>query len=302
MQGILADDLAWKHELEGTLSRQQDQISKQQDQIAALQKTVDYLVRGSRLGFPRNSAELEDRGGQAKRRRIDETTPLSGDDFNANNSNGPRGEENSHSLLPLRATRQRETDVISRKLITLEEASTLLSVYLSEMDHHLFHIIRYCHISNPSRRPGAQLQQETVREWLEELRSSSSLLLLSLLSVAALHQPNHSQKFPLVYKEFIRLAAMMAFSQQHDLNDLRALVVGAFYLSDVSWILVGTAVRVATEQGLHLSYKTTPLPPHSGASEEEFQAASRAYEEARLYYFVYLVDHQGEYSLLLVKY
>lgn len=273
IQGILEKDLAWKHELEALLHGQQDQI-------ASLQKTVDSLVRHSRSDRSASPSS-------SKRRRIGSNSPSSRASIETGTHSSSTipssSEEISQSVLPVRASKQRETDIISRRLLSVEEAASLLSLYLSQMDHQLFHIVRMSHNLNPNRRPGVQLQEEIVKEWIEELRNSSSLLLLSVLSVAALHVPqlpNQPHRYTLVYKEFIRLAAMQAFSQQQTLDDLRALTIGAFWLPEVSWILSGTAVRVATEQGLHLSYKRTPL---------SFQA----YEEARLYYLVYLVDHQA---------
>ncbi|PWN49947.1 hypothetical protein IE53DRAFT_119535 [Violaceomyces palustris] len=207
------------------------------------------------------------------------------------------------SVLPLRAPLQKQTDIISRGLLPLKEAESLFTIYLESMDRHLFHIIRQTAIEDPQRRPpsdlGSCMDARLVSVWMEEVRRSSTLLLLSILAVAALHTARkgdptgaspHSHPFPLVYREFVKLAATQAFSRQQTLDDIRALVIGAFWLPDISWILVGTAVRISTERGLHLSYKSSP--PGEGVGDRLSRSAT-SYEEARIYYMIYVVDHHA---------
>ena len=241
------------------------------------------------------------------------------------------------SVLPIRANNQKQTDPISRSLLPLSTARHLFRFYLVHLDPQIYCLIRVCHYTHPDRGPDKQLSQHASDAWLDELRSSSTLLLLAVLSVAALHSKavrvdaaksssnsngqgstsvsGLGRPFQLLYREFVRLAAMLSFSRQLTLDDIRALVIGAMWLPDISWILVGTAVRVATERGLHLSYNKLPsssnrgspvvamtptnaaLPGSSSVASTPLPAVAETqqvwYQEARLYYVIYLVDHHA---------
>lgn len=233
------------------------------------------------------------------------------------------------SFLPIRAIHQKETDLISGSLLPLSTAQDLFHFYLLHLDPQIYHLLRVCCYTHPKRGPDKALDRASSDLWLEELRSSSTLLLLAVLAVAALHRRDVSvssgreargggggcHPFQLLYRDFVRLAATLSFSRQQTLDDIRALVIGAYWLPDISWILVGTAVRVATERGLHLSYKKTPsssssngvvaLTPTSTtstASSCTYGGATGSgsngeaetwYQEARLYFLIYLVDHHA---------
>lgn len=69
------------------------------------------------------------------------------------------------------------------------------------------------------------------------------------------------------------------FDRRHELDDVRALCIGAFWLHDLSWKLSGHAVRIATELGIHQSFRKAVA-----GSPEHF-------ERARLWYLLYVCDH-----------
>lgn len=69
------------------------------------------------------------------------------------------------------------------------------------------------------------------------------------------------------------------FDRRHRLDDVRALCIGAFWLADLSWKLSGHAVRIATELGIHQSFRKA-----LAGSPEHF-------ERVRLWYLLYVCDH-----------
>lgn len=114
---------------------------------------------------------------------------------------------------------------------------------------------------------------------LESVRSSSCLLSAAIFTVASLHLPQHHHLFPKCCREFLNLVSSSMFDRRHQLDDVRALCIGAFWLADLSWKLSGHAVRIATELGIHQSFRKA-----LAGSPEHF-------ERARLWYLLYVCDH-----------
>jgi hypothetical protein len=132
----------------------------------------------------------------------------------------------------------------------------------------------------------------------QSTRDSSPLLLAAICAVASLHVVSPEIPHESCHEEFVRLCASHAFSSQNNLDDIRGLCIGAFWLADISWSLVSTgqsiallldltgdtnfptAVRISTELQLHRAYR--------GAIGGD----RKAYVAARLYYLVYVCDHQ----------
>lgn len=69
------------------------------------------------------------------------------------------------------------------------------------------------------------------------------------------------------------------FSRYHSIDDVRALCIAAFWLSDVSWKLSGHAIRVATELDVH------------NAFYKALEGDREAFLRARLWYMLYVCDH-----------
>ena len=112
---------------------------------------------------------------------------------------------------------------------------------------------------------------------MEGIRAASPLLTAAVCTVGALHLA--SKDFDRCYNELLSESAKQCFSKKHNVDDVRGLCVGAFWLSDVSWTLVGNAVRIATELQLHRSIF------------KALQGSRSHYMRTRVYYLVYVCDH-----------
>lgn len=73
---------------------------------------------------------------------------------------------------------------------------------------------------------------ERIHTSLTSVRQSSSLLTATVLTVTALHIPTSAELFDKCYDEFLSLVASSMFSRYHSVDDVRALCIGAFWLSD----------------------------------------------------------------------
>ena len=101
-------------------------------------------------------------------------------------------------------------------------------------------------------------------------------LCAAILTVTALHMPNKEGAFKKCYAVFSDIASGSMLSHDHSLDDLRALCIGAFWLADVSWMLSGYAVRIATELNLHQCCR------------KAVQGSPEHKEQARLWYILYV--------------
>ena len=127
------------------------------------------------------------------------------------------GEVPSPEISPSGAT---SYDLITKEIVTLEEAQSLFDVYAYRLDHYLYRILG----ESPT---------------LERVRSSSSLLLAAICTVGSLHSPTLGSLFDRCYRKFIDLSAARTFAKDNNLDDVRALCIGAFWLHEVSWTLIG---------------------------------------------------------------
>lgn len=115
---------------------------------------------------------------------------------------------------------------------------------------------------------------------LQDARESSSLLVTVILTVAALHVPKQERLLGSTYGAFVSLMRGSCLLRCHNLDAVRALCIGAFYLTSLSWALCSRAVRVATEMNLHKS------------SLQFARGSTEAYERVQLWYVLYVCDHQ----------
>ncbi|KAK7969671.1 hypothetical protein PG988_008744 [Apiospora saccharicola] len=127
-------------------------------------------------------------------------------------------------------------DFISRGQLSLEDAERLFNLYMSHLDHFMYGI-------------GGR------HRTLDGLRRSSRLLAACIFTVAALHDPQSNVIYGVCSKEFRRLVASSMFQRQIDRDYLRALSIGAYWLSDISWILSGHASRRASEFNISGLYR-----------------------------------------------
>lgn len=151
-------------------------------------------------------------------------------------------------------------DLISKGLISLSQAASLFDLYHLRLDHFLYRILG-------------------DHDRLDTVRSGSPLLTAAVCTVGALHSPDLGHLFDVCCEEFKALVAALTFSPSANPDDVRGLCIGAFWLNELSWALVGTAVRVAAEIKLHQGiYKA-------------LHGDRNAYLQTRLYYLVYTCDN-----------
>ncbi|KAL4790953.1 hypothetical protein BDV19DRAFT_401644 [Aspergillus venezuelensis] len=153
-------------------------------------------------------------------------------------------------------------DFITQGVLDLSEAEFLF-------EHYRTHI-------NPLLWDGMLCSHKSLRE----ARQSSSLLVAVVLTVAALHIPYREQSLHATYGAFVSLMRGSCLLRCQNLDVIRALCIGAFYLTSLSWALCSRAVRVATEMNLHKS------------SLQFARGSLDSYERVRLWYVLYVCDHQ----------
>jgi len=151
-----------------------------------------------------------------------------------------------------------DQDIVTRGILSLEEAQSFLNVYQDRLDHFLYRIIG-------------------DRRTLSQVRAASSLLLSAICAVGSLHLA--SAAFEKCYQEFVSIAAAQTFSRRNNADDIRGLCVGAFWLSGISWTCIGAAARISTDIQLHRSIF------------KALQGDRKHYLRTRLYYLVYVCDH-----------
>ncbi|KAF2492258.1 hypothetical protein BU16DRAFT_467169 [Lophium mytilinum] len=151
-------------------------------------------------------------------------------------------------------------DLIDQGVLTYDQAQTLLELYSNRLDHFLYQILG-------------------EHKDLDAIRFDSSLLLAGICTVGALHSAELGHLYERCYKGFMDRCAAQMFLNENRLDDIRGLCIGAFWLSEISWSLVASAVRLATQLQLHRSINT--------ALKDDL----RSYYETRLYYLVYVCDH-----------
>lgn len=153
-------------------------------------------------------------------------------------------------------------DLIDQGVVSLEDAEFLFGHFRDHINPLLWDGILCPHNS------------------LQEARDSSPLLVAVTLTVAALHIPEREQVLGATYSAFVSLMRGSCLLRCHNLDVIRALCIGAFHLTSLSWAICSRAVRVATEMNLHKS------------SLQFARGSLESYERVRLWYILYVCDHQ----------
>lgn len=112
-------------------------------------------------------------------------------------------------------------DFISRGVISFRQAELLFAMYHQRLDHFLYRILG-------------------DHDSLTSVRQSSPLLTAAICAVAALHSDEAGHLFDTCYAVFKSTVTSQLFSRQSNLDDVRGLCIGAFWLSQLSWTLVST--------------------------------------------------------------
>lgn len=111
--------------------------------------------------------------------------------------------------------------LISRGILSPQEAEGLFQRYHERLDHLLYRILG-------------------DHQCLDTVVSSSPLLTAVICTVAALHSQSLGHLFERCYNELKQLVATTTFSREHNVDDVRGLCIGAFWLHELSWGLAGT--------------------------------------------------------------
>ena len=112
-------------------------------------------------------------------------------------------------------------DVISIGILSIDQALHLFDKYHLRMDQFLYRI----------------LGDHTT---LDSVRTSSPLLTAAVCTVGALHSESLGHLFEPCYREYKNLVAALTFSTHLKADDVRGLCIGAFWLHEISWSLIGT--------------------------------------------------------------
>ncbi|KAJ9144626.1 Transcription factor [Pleurostoma richardsiae] len=260
LQMLLESDAGWKHSMESKIYKLENLVGK----------IANVLPRDvlRQLDLPQNigstSGVQEAAGVNNNRQEPSSQTesPASHCEIVVDLDSGP-GTIPGFSLSQEGVTRfqkGRSHDIISRGVITLENARRYFEHYQNRLDHFPYRIL--------GDHSGGTL---------DSIRQTSPLLTAAVCTVGALHLA--TEDFDRLYDEFASLSAAHSFSRAPTVDDVRALCIGAFWLSDLSWTLAGSAVRMATELQLHRSFPRA------------LQGDRAHYLRARLYLLVYACDH-----------
>jgi hypothetical protein len=155
-----------------------------------------------------------------------------------------------------------EADFIAQGIVPLPEAEELFKRYMQDIRLYLWAGVLFPYDS------------------LDAVRRSSTLLTAAVLTIAALHMPGRDEALQKCYNIFVSLTYSACLARPHNLDDIRALALAAFYLSNLSWKLSGLAVRSAVEMNLHQSYQKLVR----GHEDQR--------DKVRLWYALYVCEHQ----------
>ncbi|KDN64585.1 hypothetical protein CSUB01_10773 [Colletotrichum sublineola] len=236
-------------------------------QSTALQKSLESLPRSNRVarGMNENGYNVGASGQDDYGPSCDNSPKVSPEDENL-----PHVPIHSlYALTKLRALRSpdapdhsspNQDDFIARGALRREDAERLFRLYRDRLDAFMYGV-------------GCKYQH------LDELRRKSPILTAATLTVAGLHDPDANNLYGICSTEFRRLTERSMFDRRVNRDYLRAMCVASYWLSDMSWMLSGYAIRRAAECNLHNSY--------TRVIEEKSQEAA---DDARLWYILNICD------------
>ncbi|POS70989.1 hypothetical protein DHEL01_v210617 [Diaporthe helianthi] len=188
--------------------------------------------------------------------------------------NGLRSQLRSSKLRKKGGMRRMDCDLVSERIISFEEADEMLTLFRRMQSRHLY---------SASISPHATL---------ESIRSSSTVLFTSLMLVTSLHVPGKESVHEMCHSRFMGLVSSVMFDRFLTLDDIRGLCIAALWQPDLSWKLSGLSIRMATELNLHHAfYEAFNDGQNSHAMTAE--ARKECLEKARLWYLLFVLDHQS---------
>lgn len=169
--------------------------------------------------------------------------------------------------------RRMESDLIADKIISHAQAEAMLQQFQKTQSPYLF---------SASIPPDSTVQS---------IRISSTVLFEAIILVTALHIPGQERLHEICRGRLMTLASAVMFDRFHALDDIRGLCIAAMWQPDLSWKLSGLGMRMVTELNLqHALYEAFNTP---GDSKEVTNSQRDCLEKARLWYLLYLLDHQS---------
>ena len=109
---------------------------------------------------------------------------------------------------------QNRSDIVSQGLVSLETAERYFGVYHDRLDHFVYNVL-------------------ADHDSLAGIRTKSPILVAVICAVSALHTV--SSDFEVCYQAFRAEFAKQTFAKEYSFDDVRALIIGAFWLSELSW-------------------------------------------------------------------
>ena len=184
--------------------------------------------------------------------------------------NGLRSQLRSVKQRRKGGMRRMDHDLISENIISMDEAEELLAVFKKSQSHHLF---------------SASVPENAT---VESIRASSTVLFTAVMLVAAVHVPGKETLHETCHGVLMGLVASVMFDRFHSLDDIKGLCVAAFWQPYLSWKLSGLSIRMATELNLHHAfYEAFSDPSTTDAQRKD------CLEKVRLWYLLYVLDHQS---------
>lgn len=173
-------------------------------------------------------------------------------------------------------------DLVSKGVITQERAELLVQRYLLHLDRFLYGIASEYRDANQVRR-------------------ASPTLLAAMCAVSAFQDVENRDVFDLCYKEYRSLVSTSLF-EKRDLEYIRALCIGSFWLLDASRILLSDAIRRAADSRLHRYFHrlaeastkpgstSPPSPGNTGGGGRPPDAKGDVRDKIRLWYLLFVSD------------
>lgn len=193
----------------------------------------------------------------------------------ATNLNGLRSQLRTAKLRRKGGMRRMESDLISEQIVSYEEAGAMLAQFQRTQSPHLF---------SATIPPGATL---------DSIRASSTVLFEAIMLVSALQIPGKEKVHEVCHGRFMALASAIMFDRFHALDDIRGLCIAAMWQPDLSWKLSGLGMRMATELNLHHALYQAFSAPVRDDGNRPTPTQQECLEKARLWYLLYLLDHQS---------
>lgn len=106
--------------------------------------------------------------------------------------------------------------------------------------------------------------------------------------VSALHIPGYEDIHEKCHSRFLGLVTSAIFDRFHTLDDIRGLCIAALWQPDLSWKLSGLCIRMATELNLHHAFYEAFYTPDINEDTRRENI-----EKARLWYLLFVLDHQS---------